>query len=295
MTNDSPGGFSSADHPYSIASSEAQWWMRAAKLAILRLRDDAEDLRVGFGSRQIDARQLVIALNQLLVAAQMEHDALTEVGLGATVGSELLAARERFKRALPGIKDMRDGLIHFEDWSRGRGRFGPQRADCENGVTEREVARRYRGFGYDPRAGTVSFGPYVIAIEAADNAAAELASATYLAARAVDRREMEALHERVVAALDRAGLRHDAPDATVQVVLGRDLRIWLAMRLDASTSSAVIAAHAERAVAVLSAVGLSLEVPAEPDTPDVVEHLVRGVGLHVCERPVIAGVVVGTP
>ena len=158
MTSTVSSDWSPADHPYAIAVSEAQWWMRTAKLAVLRIRDEDEDRRVGFSSRQIDARQLVFALRQLLAAEELEQRALKDLGRAATLGVALVRARREFEQALPDIKNMRDGLMHFEDWARGRGRFGPQKAAREKGVAERDVARMFWGFGYDPITGMVSFG-----------------------------------------------------------------------------------------------------------------------------------------
>ena len=73
MTGAAPADWSPADNPYALAVSEAQWWQRAARLGVLRLRD-ADDRRISwFSSRQIDARQLVFALRQLLHAERLEQ------------------------------------------------------------------------------------------------------------------------------------------------------------------------------------------------------------------------------
>lgn len=89
-------------------------------MAVLRLRD-ADDLRISwFSSRQIDARQLVFTLRQRLNAEQLEQVTLKELGVDLVVGEELAQARKRFEEALPGVKHMRDALMHFDEWSRGR-------------------------------------------------------------------------------------------------------------------------------------------------------------------------------
>src|SRR5262245_21226322 len=132
MTSTPPDDWSPADYPYAIAASQAQWWQRAVRLAVLRL-GDADDLRIAwFSSRQIDARQLVFALRQILSAERLEQAALLALDMDPQVGEHLAEARKHFEGALPGIKDMRDALIHFDEWSRGVGR-GPQRDRVREG------------------------------------------------------------------------------------------------------------------------------------------------------------------
>lgn len=153
-----PPDWSPADNPHAIAVSEAQWWQRAVQLAVLRLRD-ADDQRISwFSSRQIDARQLVFALRQILNAERLVAVVLEARGVDTAAHEALARARQRFEDALPGIKDMRDALIHFDAWSRGQGR-GPQKGCRDAGGALRDVAREYWGFGYDPNAGAVSPWP----------------------------------------------------------------------------------------------------------------------------------------
>jgi hypothetical protein len=186
MTSVTPDDWSPADHPYAIAVSEAQWWQRATQLAVLRLRED-DDRRISwFSSRQIDARQLVFALRQLLNAERLEQVALSTLGIDSAVGAALSTARQRFTDALPGIKHMRDALMHFDEWSRGEGKFGPQKQRRDSGAALRDVAREYWGFEYNSSRDTISLGPYTISVDAADRAAAELSHAIYLAAHQVD-------------------------------------------------------------------------------------------------------------
>ena len=173
MTSTLPDDWSPADHPYAIATSEAQWWRSAAILAINRMR--ADDDHIGwFSTRQIDARQLIFALRQLLTAEQLEQVALADLGIDPRVGEALAAARQRFEDALPGVKHMRDGLMHFDEWSRGEGKYGPQRERRRAGELARDVARECWSFGYDPASGVVWFGPYSIDVGAAEHAAVQL-------------------------------------------------------------------------------------------------------------------------
>lgn len=122
--------WSPADRPQAIALSEAQWWQRAAQLAILRLHDPADERIARLSSRQIDARQLIFALRQLLNAEQLIQAHLQELGLVAARNA-LERARQEYERALPNVKHMRDALMHFDEWSRGQGR-GPQKTRIRN-------------------------------------------------------------------------------------------------------------------------------------------------------------------
>lgn len=280
MPNSVPTDWSPSDHPYAIAVSEAQWWARTAKLAVLRIRDEREDRRVGFSSRQIDARQLIFALKQLLAAEHLEQDALEDLGLKSTAGTTLTVARQQFEQAIPNVKHMRDALMHFEDWSRGIGR-GPQRDHVKAGVAKRDAARLFWGFGYDPNVGTVSLGPYVIHIDTAARAAAELADAIYAAAHQVDLRNTATLRTRVVDALDQAGLRPSRLDDGIVVSPGHDMRIWVSLNITSDADPAAGPGLARCIVSALAADKIDLVSLAEPHGQDVIDLLARGVPLEV--------------
>lgn len=226
MTDTTANDWSPADNPYAIAVSEAQWWRAAARLAILRMRRD-DDNRFGwFSPRQIDARNLILALRQLLRAERLEQAALEALNIDRSVREELGRAAKRFTDDLPGIEEMRDGLTHFDDWSRGLG-AGPQKTHRKLGHAPRDVAREFWRFGYDPGAGTVSFGPYAIDVDVAEQAARELCSAIYLAAHAVDEKNTVALRVRTVAALTTAGVYCDVGEPGVKVSPGQDRKVGL--------------------------------------------------------------------
>jgi hypothetical protein len=140
VTSTSPDDWSPADSPYATALSEAQWWQRAVQLSANRLRGGDNISIASFSSRQIDARQLIFALRQLLTAEQLEQEALKALRIDPVVGQELARARRRFEDALPGVKHMRDALMHFDEWSRGTGR-GPQKERRDAGDELRDVAR----------------------------------------------------------------------------------------------------------------------------------------------------------
>ena len=160
MPSTGPDDWSPADNPYAIAVSQSQLWRNVVWLTVLRMRDE-DDRRARWSSRQLDALTLVMTLRQLLTAEQLEQAALEELGIDPAVGTALAEARKRFEDALPGIKNMRDALMHFDEWARGEGR-GPQRDRVKAGAALREVARDFGHFGYDPNGGTVTFGPYTI-------------------------------------------------------------------------------------------------------------------------------------
>ncbi|WP_157124324.1 hypothetical protein [Nocardia pseudovaccinii] len=174
--------WSPADSPVAIAVSEAYWWQSTIMLEIRRLRDDP-DRRVRVSSHQIDARQLVFALRQLITAATLMEDVAAECG-AARVVTGMAGAIQRFKDALPGVKDMRDGLMHFENWSRGTGR-GPQ-AKRARAKELREIARDYWLFAFDREADTLSMGPYGFSGAAAEQAARDLYGMIYEAGRVLD-------------------------------------------------------------------------------------------------------------
>jgi hypothetical protein len=185
MTDTAPDDWSPADVPAAIAVSESYWWLSTVKLTILRLRDE-DDRRVAISSRQIDARQLLFALRQLLTAAELLHVALKAMGVDQAVGAALSEAEQRFVKALPDITHMRNALMHFENWSRGEGR-GPQRDRLKAGGSPRDVARTDWTFAYDPRTDTAALGDYVINVATADRAAAELARVIYQTAREAEK------------------------------------------------------------------------------------------------------------
>jgi hypothetical protein len=279
VTQTSRDDWSPADNPYAIAVSEAQWWQRAVQLGALRLRGEDDDRISWFSSRQIDARLLVFALRQLLAAERLEQFALQELAIDPAVGEGLASARQRFEDALPGIKYMRDALMHFDEWSRGEGR-GPQRDRVRAGEALRDVAREYWGFAYDSAIDTISLGPYSIDVGAADSAAKELSRAIYMAAREVDKKNIAELRVKTTEALTAAGISWESPDGVVMVSPGTDLRIWISLR-DVTAADPALQGLSGQITAALSAAGLRLVSSSEPQSQDPAERLVRGEALLV--------------
>lgn len=272
--------WSPADNPYAIAVSEAQWWQRTAALAVRRIRaGDDDNGDPFFDSRQIDARQLCIALRQLLMAEKLEQIALADLGIDPAAGQALEKARERFEAMLPGIKHMRDGLTHFEDWSRGKG-IGPQQQRIKAGDTPREAARHFWGFAYDPRADTVTMGPYRIDVSAVEDAAGELALAIYLAAHEVDKRNTARLRAIVTQALTGARIPC-GPEEAVRVSAGDDGRVWLSFTPGVLTGEPERQALAERVIATLTTTSLRLAGSSPLQPTEAATSLVDGQILRV--------------
>jgi hypothetical protein len=277
-----PPDWSPADNLHAIAISEAQWWQKAARLAVLRLRD-SDDQRISwFSSRQIDARQLVFALRQILNAERLVTVAMQARGVDAAALDALADARQRFEDALPGVKDMRDALMHFDEWSQGKGR-GPQKDRRDAGEAFRDVAREYWGFGYDPNAGIVSLGPYTIEVDEADQAAIDLSWAIVQAARSVDRANAAELLSRTVEVLNNAGISCasvSSEEVFLWVRVKDDSRAWLsltAIGLNQPQRREV----SEQIVSVLSKAGLRLVSVMQAENLQPAERLLRGEALYV--------------
>jgi hypothetical protein len=218
-----------------------------------------------------------MTLRQLLTAEQLEQAALSDLGIDPAVGAALAAARGQFEEALPGIKDMRDALMHFDEWARGTGKYGPQARRRNAGDALRDIARDYWRFGYDPGTGAVSFGPYRIDIGVADRAAADLCSAIYTAARAVDAKNTAELRARVTDALSGAGIGHDSTGALLTVSPGHDMTIWLSLKPGAGEHER--RELARKAIGALARAGLYLESAMLAQAPDPGERLALGEAL----------------
>jgi hypothetical protein len=278
MSSSTPGDWSPADNPYAIAVSESQWWRATVAVTVERMH--GEDIHVGwFSSRQIDARTLVVALRQLLAAEKLEQIALKELGMDTAVGAALTQARLRFEDELPDIKHVRDGITHFEDWSRGQGQ-GPQRAARDAGTLPREVARDHWSFGYDPVTDTVTMGPYTFSVAAALPAVGELCDAIYTAARAVDARNTAQIRQQAIRALTDAGISCEPPTGPVIVSPGGDLRIWLSVVLAVVPDNERIGL-AEKVAATITGAGLCLESTTFPQAQDIARRMAEGETLQV--------------
>ncbi|MBM0226123.1 hypothetical protein [Micromonospora sp. ATA51] len=273
--------WSPADHPEAIAVSEIQWWERAAALALLRMHD-SDDHRISwFSSRQIDARQLILALRQLLAAVPLVDGRLQELGLDQALNA-LRQAKQEYEQALPGLTEVRNALMHFEAWALGAG-HGPQKRRVAGGAPAREVASEFWGFAYDPAIETISLGPYTISVNAVAGAVARLADAVYAAARAVAHRNAVDLGADAKKVLTAEGVSTDEVSSFPRLIVGSDNRLWLSLSLDGHDEEAERRALADRVVRALHAANIKLICPEPPNERDVAGPLARG-GALLCER-----------
>lgn len=279
MTFSVEDDWSPADNPYAIAVSQSQLWREVVLLTIRRMRDE-DDRGLGwFSSKQLDAHVLVLTLRQIPTAAQMEQAALKDLGVDPGVRDALAQARRNFENALPGIKEMRDALTHFDEWLRGTGYGQQKRTQADKAI--RDVARDYAGFGYDPNNDNISFGPHTINIGVAEKAAVELCQAIYEAAHKVDEVNIRQLRNRTIKALEDAGIRSDIPNAEVKISPGTDLRIWLSLNPTADADNEERRKLSERVVAALAKGCLHLESNELTKSSGLAERLTRGHALRV--------------
>lgn len=273
--------WSPADNPEAIAVSEIQWWQRAAELALLRMRD-SDDHRISwFSSRQIDARQLILALRQLLGAVALVDGRLQELGLDQAQHA-LSEAKSEYEQALPGLTEVRNALMHFEAWALGTGR-GPQRRRIAAGAPAREVASEFWGFAYEPHTETISLGPYTISVNAVTGAVARLVDSVYAAARTVDRRNAVDLGADVMKALTAGGISTDEGPSSLRLIVGSDNRLRLSLNSYGDADEIDRHALANRVVRTLRTVNFKVIWPETPNEADVAGPLARGVAL-LCER-----------
>ena len=252
------------------------------QLAVLRLRDPDEQRISWFSSRQIDARQLVLALRQILNAERLVAAAMETRSVDTAAPDALARARQRFEDVLPGIKDMRDALMHFDEWSRGKG-GGPQRGRRRAGEALRDVAREYWGFGYDPNAATVSLGPYTINVDTADQAAKDLLWAIYQAAREVDQANAAKLLSRTIEVLNSAGISSastSSAEVSLWVRVKDDSRAWLSL-IDGGQNQLERRELSEQVVSVLNKAGLRLVSIRQAENLELAERLLLGEALYV--------------
>ncbi|WP_147252468.1 hypothetical protein [Micromonospora endolithica] len=268
--------WSPADNPHAIAVSEAQWWQRTAQLAIRRLQDPDDDRISWFSSRQIDARQLIFALRQLLNAEQLVQAALEDLGVDEAVRDALGRARLQYETSLPGLQHIRDALMHFDEWARGKGR-GPPKRRVDSGVSLRQVAGDYWGFAYDPDAGTISLGPYRIRVDVVEESVARLSDAIYLAARAIDQRKALDLKFQVLEALAASGIPCNASDTPIRVILGRDCRVWLSLAREPDAGADI--SPAQRIIEALRSINVGVVSMTRPDDLDLAGRLTAGEAL----------------
>lgn len=242
----------------------------------------ADDHRISwFSSRQIDARQLVLALRQVLSAVTLVDGRLQELGLDQDRDT-LRLAKDRYEQDLTGLTEVRNALMHFEAWALGAGR-GPQKQRVADGASAREVASEFWGFAYDPTTETISLGPYTIHVDAVGGAVTRLADAVYQAARAVDRRNAIDLRTAVEVALTTDDVPPTEGSSFPKLIVGGDHRLMLSLGSDEFPEKVDRRVSAGRIIDTLQAANIRLICLELPNQRDVTGLLAQGMEL-VCER-----------
>ncbi|VVJ22815.1 Uncharacterised protein [Amycolatopsis camponoti] len=209
------------------------------------------------------------------MAEKLQQTALRGLKMEQAVIAELSRARSRFDKAVPDLQQMRNGLLHFDEWTRGSG-DGPQKKEVKAGADPRIVASRYSRFGYDPAKDEIEFGPYSFQVAAAVEAAKDLFRAIHHAAQAVDLRAAADLRTRTVEAVAASGI---AAEGALRVSPGADTRVWVS--LTDATAEPARGALAEEVISVLAAAKLQLLSFREPQSDNPAERLCAGESLYV--------------
>ncbi|HEX4109716.1 MAG TPA: hypothetical protein VHX88_16375, partial [Solirubrobacteraceae bacterium] len=127
----------------------------------------AADARVAHGpAQQIYARQIFGHLRLLQRCAVMQAKELVRLGIDPAHRDQLQDEIDAFERAVPGAKNARDVLEHFDEYARGDGRL-QRKAMSELGIDVFEAAAMFWGGGYDSVADELTEGPFVVVVSQA--------------------------------------------------------------------------------------------------------------------------------
>ena len=162
--------------PHNLALGHAWLWAKASEVPAARL--------LGDGSGLPDALLLLLALRQVLRAAEMAQDSRLQNRRARQI---LNSAVARFKRDLPDLVDARDIIEHFDQYAVGKGdrQIGEKKADPP--LTKAELAEHYavrlEGTHDEP---IVRVGPHSIKANNVPGAAGRLFEGIRAAARVED-------------------------------------------------------------------------------------------------------------
>ena len=171
--------WSPARDPYAISVSQS-WWAMSA------VTQFAADAKAAEGpAQQIYARQIPGHLRLLQRCAAMLAKELARLNIDQVHRDELNNEIGMFETAVPGAKNARDLLEHFDEYARGDGRL-QHKALTDLGIDVFEAAAMFWGGGYDPATDELSEGPFVIVMSNAIAASQRLHTAIYRAAHEVD-------------------------------------------------------------------------------------------------------------
>ncbi|MBL7261520.1 hypothetical protein [Paractinoplanes lichenicola] len=91
------------------------------------------------GSSIWDGYLLLVALRQMIRAAEMSRDSLTNDRARAILNSAL----KRFRTDLPELVDARDIIEHFDEYAVGEGRLQDDELDADPSLTRASLAQQY--------------------------------------------------------------------------------------------------------------------------------------------------------
>lgn len=163
------------EHGANIGHTEAWGWVRTVQLQLHRIlhEDDGQ-------TAILDAYQLVMGLRMVLRGAQM-----TRQHLGTEQALQILEeGLDAFAAAVPGGKDARDVIEHFDEYTQGRGRLQQPEVLPQQRQPDEAQAERFRiDFRWDEdpeqRRPILVVGPYPIDLISAVDAAARLQCDVY--------------------------------------------------------------------------------------------------------------------
>lgn len=159
------------EHGENIALTVAWQWSIA-------VRSQAERIKAGGGVTKLpDAYLLVVAVRNVRRAAEMasRHVRTDEAR------SRIAAAIGLFDNELPGVKEVRDVLEHFDEYSQGRGRLQQPKVKPAKRQPDESLASQYvinfESAMSDPTALTIRVGSHGFELAKSPRAAAALVHA----------------------------------------------------------------------------------------------------------------------
>lgn len=175
------------DNGANIGQSSAWWWAGIVRLQLRRILTEHD------GSQEImDAHLLLLALRQVIRGAEMSRNhAKTD-----QARDMITAALAKFDSAIPGGKDARDVIEHFDEYSQGVGRLqqpgvkAPKRVPNEQHADDFSIVP---GWDATPegRRPILAVGPFRIDLITAEDAAFRLHTEVYEAVLAGEGRGIQ--------------------------------------------------------------------------------------------------------
>jgi hypothetical protein len=166
------------DHGVDVALAHAWHWAVAARAQLRRVVEQP-----GTDEQIPDAFLLIVAIRNVLRAADFAFRSFSTEQARA----QLAEALGEFDVAVPGAKQTRDVLEHFDDYSQGRGDLQHTRRATR--VADETRARSYAvDFGYADAPvsftrPTLTVGPHVIELTTAAEAVSRLVHEIWAAAK----------------------------------------------------------------------------------------------------------------